>query len=127
VFADSDTSTSRWRPPRTAWAAEPDARSARASTGGSNSSAGPAAGRLLDTAYLVQGKTRFTNLRDDHELYCLGHLIEGGVALRDATGRSDLLEIAVRYADLVEATFGDGPGKRPGYCGHPEIELASSA
>jgi uncharacterized protein len=78
----------------------------------------------LDTAYLVQGKTRFTNLRDDHELYCLGHLIEAGVALRDATGRRDLLEIAVPYADLVEATFGDGPGKRPGYCGHPEIELA---
>ena len=68
----------------------------------------------LDTAYQVQGKTRFTNLRDDHEMYCLGHLIEGGVALADATGRRDLLDVGVRYADLVEATFGDGPGKRPG-------------
>jgi DUF1680 family protein len=29
-----------------------------------------------------------------------------------------------RYADLIGDTFGAEPGKRRGYCGHPEIELA---
>lgn len=77
----------------------------------------------IDTCYQVNGRARFTNLRDDHELYCAGHLLEAAVAHNASTGRSDLLEMARRYADLLEATFGDGPGRRPGYCGHPEIEL----
>lgn len=78
----------------------------------------------LNTAYQLGGKARFTNLRDDHELYCAGHLIEAGVAHREATGRRDLLEVALRFADLIDATFGDGAGKRLGYGGHPELELA---
>lgn len=78
----------------------------------------------VNTAYQVKGKTRFTNLRDDHELYCAGHLIEAAVTLHQATGSRALLDPALRYADLIERTFGDGPGRRVGYCGHPEIELA---
>jgi DUF1680 family protein len=78
----------------------------------------------LDSAYQLDDKPRFTNLRDDHELYCAGHLVEAGVALFEATGRRDLLDVARRTADLVERTFGDGPGRRPGYPGHPELELA---
>jgi uncharacterized protein len=78
----------------------------------------------VDTYYLVNKKTRFTNLRDDHELYCAGHLIEAGVAHFEATGQRSLLDMAIRYADLIAKTFGDGKGQRPGYCGHPEIELA---
>jgi len=78
----------------------------------------------LDSAYQVQGKARFTNLRDDHELYCAGHLVEAGVAHFEATGRRDLLEVATRVADLLDQTFGDGPGRRAGYPGHPELELA---
>ncbi|HBI74148.1 MAG TPA: hypothetical protein DDY59_13325, partial [Lachnospiraceae bacterium] len=32
----------------------------------------------LDTYYILHGlENRFTNLRDHHELYCLGHFIEG--------------------------------------------------
>jgi DUF1680 family protein len=78
----------------------------------------------LNTAYQLDDKPRFTNLRDDHELYCAGHLVEAGVAHFEATGRRDLLDVARRTADLLERTFGDGPGKRPGYPGHPELELA---
>ncbi len=78
----------------------------------------------LDSAYQLSTKPRFSNLRDDHELYCAGHLIEAGVAHFEATGRRDLLEIAIRCADLLDRTFGDGPGKRAGYPGHPELELA---
>jgi DUF1680 family protein len=78
----------------------------------------------LDSAYQLDGKPRFTNLRDDHELYCTGHLVEAGVAHFEATGRRDLLDVAQKAADLVARTFGDGPGQRPGYPGHPELELA---
>jgi DUF1680 family protein len=78
----------------------------------------------LDSAYQLSAKPRFSNLRDDHELYCAGHLVEAGVAHFEATGRRDLLDVARRTADLVDRTFGDGPGRRPGYPGHPELELA---
>jgi DUF1680 family protein len=69
-------------------------------------------------------ENRWTNLRDNHELYNLGHLIEGGIAYFLATGRRRLLDILERYVDLVGATFGTGPGQKRGYCGHPELELA---
>ena len=67
---------------------------------------------------------RFTNLRDNHELYNLGHLLEGGIAYFLATGRRRLLDILERYVALVRATFGPEPGQRRGYDGHQEIELA---
>jgi len=67
---------------------------------------------------------RWTNLRDRHELYCAGHMIEGAVAYFQATGRRRLLDIFCRYVDHIAATFGPGPGQKRGYCGHPEIELA---
>jgi DUF1680 family protein len=63
-------------------------------------------------------------MRDNHELYNLGHLIEGGIAYFLATGRRRLLDILERYVDHVRATFGSGPGQKRGYCGHQEIELA---
>ncbi len=78
----------------------------------------------VNSAYQLDTKPRFSNLRDDHELYCAGHLIEAGVAHFEATGRRDLFEVAIRNADLIERTFGDGPGRRAGYPGHPELELA---
>lgn len=67
---------------------------------------------------------RWTNLRDDHELYCAGHLIEAGVAHCQATGERALLEVVARYADHIAAQFGPAPGQRRGYCGHEELELA---
>ncbi len=41
-----------------------------------------------------------------------------------ATGKRVLLDAVCRYADYIDATFGPEEGKRPGYCGHEEIELA---
>ena len=73
---------------------------------------------------VVEPGKRFTNLKEKHELYCLGHLIEAAVAYREATGKSKLLEIVSRYADLAHATFGKQAGQIRGYDGHPEIELA---
>jgi DUF1680 family protein len=71
---------------------------------------------------------RWTNLKDLHELYCAGHLIQAAIAsarcagTRRATGQTALLDVARRIADHIGATF--GPDARPGACGHEEIEMA---
>ncbi|MCX6945339.1 MAG: glycoside hydrolase family 127 protein [Opitutales bacterium] len=73
---------------------------------------------------LVEPQQRWANLRDCHELYVAGHLIEAGVAHFRATGKRTLLAVVGKLADLIERTFGLGPGQIPGYCGHEEVELA---
>ena len=67
---------------------------------------------------------KWSNLRDWHELYCAGHLIEGAVAYAAATGKTKLLDVMRRYVDHIDRRFGPGPGQQRGYCGHEEIELA---
>jgi DUF1680 family protein len=67
---------------------------------------------------------RWTNLRDNHELYNAGHLLEGAIAYFRATGRRKMLEIMERYVDHIDNVFGRGPGQKRGYPGHQEIELA---
>ncbi len=67
---------------------------------------------------------KWTNLRDWHELYCLGHMIEAAVANNQATGKTSLLDIVRRQVDLVMRLFGPNDGQKRGYCGHEEIELA---
>lgn len=61
---------------------------------------------------------------NSHELYNSGHLYEAAVAHYKATGKRNLLDVALKNADLVCETFGDEEGKihRPG--GHPIIEMA---
>ena len=72
----------------------------------------------------VEPQKCWTNLRDWHELYNAGHLIEAAVAHFQATGKRRLLDVVCRYADYIDTVFGAAPEKRQGYCGHPEIELA---
>lgn len=88
-------------------------------------------GRLQDdNGYLnswyqrIEPGKRWTNLRDCHELYNAGHLMEGAVAYYHATGKRKFLDIMARYADHIASIFGPGDGQKRGYCGHPEIELA---
>jgi DUF1680 family protein len=57
-----------------------------------------------------------------HELYCIGHLIQAGVARARTHGDDELVQVAVRAADHVCAEF--GPDGRQGVDGHPEIESA---
>jgi uncharacterized protein len=79
----------------------------------------------LNTHYTtVEPGKRWTNLRDCHELYCAGHLIEAAVAHFEATGQRRFLDVMSRYADHIDATFGAEEGKKRGYCGHEEVELA---
>lgn len=79
----------------------------------------------LDTYYIIGGMDRiFTNLQDHHELYCLGHLLEGAAAYWQATGKDKLLKAAERYADYVDSRFGPEEGKIHGYPGHEIAEMA---
>jgi len=73
---------------------------------------------------VVEPDKRWANLRDWHELYCAGHLIEGAVAYYQATGKRRLLDTLCRYADYIATVFGPGEGQKRGYPGHEEIELA---
>ena len=70
----------------------------------------------LNTYY--QGGPRFQELEHSHELYCLGHLIQAGIAHARTTGRRDILDVATRFADLIVR---DGQDLLEG---HPEPELA---
>ncbi|MBS4219269.1 glycoside hydrolase family 127 protein [Bacillus sp. FJAT-49711] len=79
----------------------------------------------LNTYFTVkEPDARWTNLRDQHELYCAGHMIEAAVAYYEATGKRELLNIMCRFADYIDSVFGEEEGKIQGYDGHQEIELA---
>ncbi len=65
---------------------------------------------------------RFTEMDGGHELYCLGHMIQAGVAYYRATGKRELMDAGIRFADYLIRDF--GPDKRPLLAGHPEIEMA---
>ena len=51
-----------------------------------------------------------------HELYNLGHLYEAAVAYHQATGKKNLLDVALKSADLIDSVFGaeETPGTCPG-------------
>ncbi|MBR3504596.1 MAG: glycoside hydrolase family 127 protein [Clostridia bacterium] len=79
----------------------------------------------LDTHYIVNGMDQaFTNLKDNHELYCLGHLVEAAVSYYQGTGKDKLLKAACRFADYVDERFGPEEGKMRGYPGHEITEMA---
>ncbi|MCX6067605.1 MAG: glycoside hydrolase family 127 protein [Chloroflexi bacterium] len=65
---------------------------------------------------------RWVNLQIEHEFYCLGHLIEAGVAHHTATGETRLLTLVRRTADLLVRDFMEAPAAQTD--GHEEIELA---
>ncbi|MCX2480004.1 glycoside hydrolase family 127 protein [Pedobacter sp. MC2016-15] len=56
-----------------------------------------------------------------HELYNSGHLFEAAAAHYQATGKRNLLDIALFNADLLVQTF--GPGKRHVAPGHEIVEM----
>ncbi len=66
---------------------------------------------------------RFTN-RNNHELYCLGHFIEAGIAYKRATGKDKLLKLMEKYVDYVEEVFVKEKSAKFFTPGHQEIELA---
>ena len=77
----------------------------------------------LNTYYTIKepGK-RFSNLRDGHELYVAGHMMEAAVAYYQATGKDKFLQIMYRFADLICEHF-SARNDSVGYPGHQEIEI----
>lgn len=79
----------------------------------------------LNTYFTIKAPNlRWTNLKEGHELYTAGHMIEAAVAYYEATGKKTFLHIVERFADLICRVFGPEEGKCHGYPGHQEIELA---
>lgn len=82
----------------------------------------------LDTYYIINGlEKRFTNLMDNHELYCFGHMTEAAVAYYRATGKRKFLDIAIKYAECIAGCLGTEEDKIPGYPGHEVAEMALAA
>lgn len=79
----------------------------------------------LNTYYTIQEPDRrWSNLKEGHELYTAGHMIEAAVAYYEATGKKEFLHIVSRFADVICEKFGPNEGQCHGYPGHPEVELA---
>src|SRR6202044_1612009 len=63
--------------------------------------------------------------RDGHELYCLGHMLQGAIAYYRATGDTTLLDAGAKMVDdFLIPNYGPGPDKKPIVSGHPEIEMS---
>ena len=77
--------------------------------------------RTLGVTSPMTGPERWSNLAASHELYNVGHLYEAAVAHFEATGKRTLLDVALKNADLLCATFGPGKLQRPP--GHQEVEI----
>jgi DUF1680 family protein len=60
-----------------------------------------------------------------HELYCIGHLLQGAIAYYRATGDRTLLNAGIRFVnEFLMPNFGPASDKKPLFSGHPEMELA---
>lgn len=67
--------------------------------------------------------SRFTN-RDNHELYCTGHLIEAAIAYKHATGKDEFLGYMIDYINYIYKVFVEDKSAAFSTPGHQEIELA---
>ena len=76
----------------------------------------------LNTFYTLGDITKRWTDMDMHEDYCAGHLIEAAVAYYNTTGKRKLLDVAIRFANEMDATF--RLQNRHWVPGHEEIELA---
>lgn len=72
---------------------------------------------------VVEPGQRFTK-RNNHELYCAGHLMEAACAYYEATGRDRFLSLMEKYADCIARIFVEEKSAAFQTPGHEEIELA---
>lgn len=77
-------------------------------------------GYLFTWYQLKDPDARWTDM-DSHEMYCGGHLMEAAAAYYHATGKTELLDVAIRLGHHYEDTF--GPGRRHWVDGHEEVGL----
>ncbi len=76
----------------------------------------------LNTYFTLNGIDRRWTEVEKHEDYNAGHLIEAAVAYYNATGKTSLLNVAIRLANHIDSTF--RLANKPWFSGHEEIELA---
>lgn len=95
--------------------------------------------KLIDEVVAVQEPSGYLNTyyQDDrksmrmlpqtqtigHELYNIGHMLQGAIAYYRATGDRRLLDAGIRFVDdFLIPNYGPAP-KKPIVSGHPEIEM----
>jgi DUF1680 family protein len=95
--------------------------------------------KLIDEVVAVQESSGYLNTyyQDDrkslrmlpqtqttgHELYNIGHMLQGAIAYYRATGDRKLLDAGIRFVDdFLIPNYGPAP-KKPIVSGHPEIEM----
>lgn len=78
----------------------------------------------FNSHFLVTEQDKRFQMRDCHELYCAGHLIEAAVAYYHATGKDRFLKVMCKFADYIEQVFKIEKSAAFTTPGHPELELA---
>lgn len=82
----------------------------------------------LNTYYVDDRKPlrmSYTTQTTGHELYCIGHLLQGAIAYYRATGDRTLLDAGARFVDqFLLPNYGPGAAQKGIVAGHPEIEMA---
>ena len=77
---------------------------------------------MKERSHFWAGSKRWEKVDDlSHELYNLGHFYEAATAWFQATGKHEIMDIALRSADLVAKDF--GYGKIENWPGHQEVEI----
>ena len=60
-----------------------------------------------------------------HELYNLGHMLQGAIAYYRSTGDATLMNAGMKMVDdFIIPNYGPGPNQKPIISGHPEIEMS---
>lgn len=82
----------------------------------------------LNTYYVGAKKTMRMNYdvqTTGHELYNIGHMLQGAIAYYRATGDRTLLDSGIRFVDrFLLPNYGPGKEQKGIVAGHPEIEMA---
>ena len=82
----------------------------------------------IDTYYQDDRKPlrmQYDTQTTGHELYCLGHMLQGAIAYYRATGDRTLLDAGIRFVDgFLLPNYGPGANQKGIVAGHPEIEMS---
>jgi DUF1680 family protein len=82
----------------------------------------------LNTYYVEDKKSErmlYETQERGHELYDIGHLLQGAIAYYRATGDPTLLDAGMRFVDnFLIPNYGPGKNQKGIVSGHPEIEMA---
>ncbi|KAF5576408.1 DUF1680 domain-containing protein [Fusarium pseudocircinatum] len=78
----------------------------------------------LRSAAINRAGKRWTNIRDMHDIYNAGHLMEAATAHKEYYRNNILLEPIEKYVSLITEHFDHGEDQLKGYPVHPEIELS---